>query len=367
MNNCTINIKTIIMKTIDFKFNLPKELIAKYPIVERSKCRLLALNTFNGKITHHIFFDLIKQLLPGDLLVFNNTRVIPAKLYGRTIDGKKIEILVERILHHNYVLAYIRASVPMKIGTNLILGETLDVSVYIIDLYNNYDNKLFKIYFDDDKNNVLTILNKIGHIPIPPYLKRLDNFIDYELYQTIYSLKPGAVAAPTAGLHFDKILLNTLLNLGIEIAFITLHVGSASFHPVRVKCIENHIMYDEYIEVPDVTVDAILRCKKRKNRVIAVGTTVVKSLETASLYVQNNMMIAPFSGYARTFIFPGYRFRIVDALITNFHLSQSTLIMLVAAFSGYQNTFNAYYEAINLKYKFLSYGDAMFITHDCVF
>lgn len=353
------------MKTKDFKFNLPKTLIAKYPNLERNKCRLLVLNALTGKITHHIFFDLIKQLVPGDLLVFNNTRVIPARLFGCTIrNGKAIEILIERILNTCQVLAYIQPSALIKIGTNLILGQNLDIHAHITNVHKYNYGKLFEICFDDNKNDVLTILNNIGHIPIPPYLKRLAEPIDYELYQTVYSLYPGSIAAPTAGLHFDIILLDILLNLGIEIAFVTLHVGSASFHPVRVNMIKDHVMQDEYIEVPDLTVDAILRCKNRKNRVIAVGTTVVKSLETAAIYAKNNLIIESFSGYARTFIIPGYRFRVVDALITNFHLPQSTLIMLVAAFAGYQNIFNAYYEAINLQYKFLSYGDSMLIIHD---
>lgn len=352
------------MKTADFNFNLPKKLIAKYPNLERSKCRLLVLNTFTGNITHHIFFDLVKKLIPGDLLIFNNTQVIPAKLFGCTIKGKKIEILIERILNNYQALVHIQPAESIKIGTKLILGQNLDVHVHITNIYNNNYNKLFEIYFDDDNDDVLTILNNIGYIPIPPYLKRQVEAIDNELYQTIYGLYPGAIAAPTAGLHFDTALLNSLLNLGIEMAFITLHVGSASFYPVRSNIIKNHIMHDEYIEVPNSTANAILRCKKRKNKVIAVGTTVVKSLETAAIYAQNNVIIEPFSGYAKTFIFPGYRFRVVDALITNFHLPRSTLIMLVAAFAGHQNILNTYYEAINLQYKFLSYGDSMLITND---
>lgn len=348
------------MRTIDFSFNLPRKLISKYPNKERSKCKLLLLNMLTGKITHHIFSDLVNQLVPGDLLIFNDTRVIPARLSGKTIRGKKIEILVERILDNHTALAYIYTSELLQIGEVLIL-ENENLNICILNSYNFYQNKLFKIYFDKNNKDVLTILNKIGRIPIPPYLKRLEEPIDYELYQTVYNLKPGATAAPTAGLHFDKILLDDLLNLGIEIAFITLHIGSASFFPVRVNKVKDHVMHDEYVEVSDFTVNAILNCKKRKNRVIAVGTTVVKSLETASIYAKQNSIIESFSGYSKIFIFPGYQFRVVDALITNFHFSQSTLLMLVSAFAGRQNTFNAYHEAIKFQYNFFSYGDAMFI------
>lgn len=352
------------MKTADFKFELPKELIAKYPQIERSKCKLLVLNTLTGEMRHSIFYDLVNQLIPGDLLVLNNTRVIPAKLLGCFANGKKIEVFIERILSDHQALVYIRPNKLIEKYTRLILGTDLNVYAHVIDFYQDKYNKLFKIYFDDHNSNVLTILNNFGNIPIPPYLKRQPEKIDHTLYQTVYNLYPGSTAAPTAGLHFDTVLLDALLRSGVEVAFITLHIGSASFCPVRTNFIKNHVMHKEYIDVPNLTVDAILRCKKRKNRVIAVGTTVVKSLETAAIHSKNGAIIESFSGYAQTFIIPGYHFRIVDAVITNFHLSQSTLIMLVVAFAGYKNIFNAYYEAIKLQYKFLSYGDAMFITRN---
>lgn len=353
------------MKTADFKYKLPKNLIAKYPILDRSTCRLLLLNSKTGRIIHCLFLDIVEKLIPGDLIIFNDTRVIPARLYGRTVTGKKIEILIERILNNNQALAYIWPSELVTLNIHIILEEDSEVSVYVMKLYNKGYNKLFRIYFNTNKYyNILTMLNYIGHIPLPPYLKRLDESIDYELYQTIYGFNLGSIAASTAGLHFDAILMNTLLNIGIEIAFVTLHVGSATFQPVRVNMVQQHIMHDEYIKVSQKTIKAILCCKKRGNKVIAVGTTVAKSLETASIYAKNNLFIESFEGYSRLFIYPGYQFRIVDALITNFHLSESTLLMLVAAFAGYKNTFRAYNEAICLQYKFLSYGDAMCIMND---
>lgn len=352
------------MKTVDFKYKLPKNLIAKYPILDRSKCRLLLLNARTGAMTHGVFLDIIKKLVVGDLIIFNDTRVIPARLYGCTDKGNRIEVLIERILNKYQVFAYIKSSVFITLGTKLMFGKNLEIPAYIMSIYRKNYNKLFKICFDNSKYyDVLTILNHIGHIPIPPYLKRLDESIDYELYQTVYNLHPGSIAAPTAGLHFDYDLINKLLQIGIKIAFVTLHIGSATFQPVRADMIKEHIMHDEYIEVPKKTVEAILSCKNRGNKVIAVGTTVLKSLETALIYNKSNKFIEPFFGYSKIFIYPGYRFRIVDGLITNFHLSESTLIMLVAAFAGYQNTLRAYNAAIHLKYKFLSYGDAMFITN----
>ncbi|CAD83742.1 S-adenosylmethionine:tRNA ribosyltransferase-isomerase [Candidatus Blochmanniella floridana] len=349
------------MRTSDFKFQLPKKLISRYPNLKRSECRLLVFDRLTTKITHHFFSDLPEILNPGDLLIFNDTRVIPARLYGYSVTGKKVEILIERILNDYQAVAHIYSSELVQLGEKFILGSNLNIYIYVIKIYYSY--KLFKIYFDNiNYNNVLSLLNDIGHIPIPPYFHRLDEIIDYELYQTVYGSKLGSIAAPTAGLHFDTLLINRLLNLGIEISFITLHIGSATFQPVRVTLIEHHVMHDEYIEVSQSTIESILRCKERKNRVIAVGTTVVKALETAAMNTKSLSIIESFSGYSRIFIFPGYRFKIVDSLITNFHLPESTLIMLVAAFAGYRNILRVYNAAIDLNYKFLSYGDSMFIT-----
>lgn len=340
------------MQLSDFDFTLPKELIAKHPSETRSACRLLSLDGVTGQIEHGVFSDIIDKINPGDLLVFNNTRVIPARVYGKKASGGKIEILIERLLDNNRALAHIKASKSPKEGAELILGEDASVNVIMLARHDS----LFELQFPDD---VLTILNKIGHIPLPPYIDRPDDSHDREVYQTVYSKIPGAVAAPTAGLHFDQPLLEKLKQKGIEMAFVTLHVGAGTFQPVRVENIESHVMHAEYAQVPQSVVDAVLACKARGNKVIAVGTTSVRALESAA---QKTGKIAPFFNDTQIFIYPGYHFNVIDSLITNFHLPESTLIMLVSAFAGYQNTMNAYQEAVKQQYRFFSYGDAMFIT-----
>ncbi|NUF50629.1 tRNA preQ1(34) S-adenosylmethionine ribosyltransferase-isomerase QueA [Gilliamella sp. ESL0250] len=340
------------MQLSDFDFYLPKELIAKHPSKTRSACRLLSLDSHTGKIEDNVFTDIIDKINPGDLLIFNNTKVIPARVYGKKASGGKIEILIERILDNNRALAHIKASKSPKVGAELILGE--DASTHVTMLARH--DTLFELQFPDD---VLSILNKIGHIPLPPYIDRPDDEQDREVYQTVYSKVPGAVAAPTAGLHFDKPLLERLKQKGVEMAFVTLHVGAGTFQPVRVENIQAHIMHSEYAEVPGSVVDAVLSCKARNNKVIAVGTTSVRALESAA---QRTGEIAPFFADTQIFIYPGYQFKVIDSLITNFHLPESTLIMLVSAFAGYQNTMNAYQHAVKENYRFFSYGDAMFIT-----
>lgn len=340
------------MQLSDFDFTLPKELIAKHPSETRSACRLLSLDGATGQIEHGVFSDIIDKINPGDLLVFNNTRVIPARVYGKKASGGKIEILIERLLDNNRALAHIKASKSPKEGAELILGEDASVNVIMLARHDS----LFELQFPDD---VLTILNKIGHIPLPPYIDRPDDSHDREVYQTVYSKIPGAVAAPTAGLHFDQPLLEKLKQKGIEMAFVTLHVGAGTFQPVRVENIESHVMHAEYAQVSQSVVDAVLACKARGNKVIAVGTTSVRALESAA---QKTGKIAPFFNDTQIFIYPGYHFNVIDSLITNFHLPESTLIMLVSAFAGYQNTMNAYQEAVKQQYRFFSYGDAMFIT-----
>ncbi|MCA6997789.1 tRNA preQ1(34) S-adenosylmethionine ribosyltransferase-isomerase QueA [Dickeya solani] len=346
------------MRVADFSFELPESLIAHYPQAKRSGCRLLSLDGPSGGLTHGVFTDLLEKLQPGDLLVFNNTRVIPARLFGRKASGGKLEVLVERMLDDKRVLAHVRASKAPKPGTELLLGE--DDSVKAIMLARH--DALFEIQFDDTRD-VLTILNDIGHMPLPPYIDRPDEAADRELYQTVYSQRPGAVAAPTAGLHFDEPMLAALKEKGVEMAFVTLHVGAGTFQPVRVESIEDHIMHAEYAEVPQAVVDAVLACKARGNRVIAVGTTSVRSLESAA-QASTGEIIAPFFGDTRIFIYPGYHYRVVDALVTNFHLPESTLIMLVSAFAGYRHTMTAYRQAVAEQYRFFSYGDAMFITRN---
>ncbi|ACT07920.1 S-adenosylmethionine/tRNA-ribosyltransferase-isomerase [Dickeya chrysanthemi Ech1591] len=348
----------MVMRVADFSFELPEYLIARYPQAKRSGCRLLSLDGPTGAIAHGVFTDLLDKLQPGDLLVFNNTRVIPARLFGRKASGGKLEVLVERMLDDKRVLAHVRASKAPKPGTALLLGEDESVKATMLARH----DALFEIQFDDTRD-VLTILNDIGHMPLPPYIDRPDEAADRELYQTVYSQRPGAVAAPTAGLHFDEPLLAALKEKGVEMAFVTLHVGAGTFQPVRVESIEDHIMHAEYAEVPQAVVDAVLACKARGNRVIAVGTTSVRSLESAA-QASAGESLAPFFGDTRIFIYPGYHYRVVDALVTNFHLPESTLIMLVSAFAGYRHTMAAYRQAVTEQYRFFSYGDAMFITRN---
>ena len=311
-----------------------------------------------GALTHGTFTDLLDKLNPGDLLVFNNTRVIPARLFGRKASGGKIEVLVERMLDDKRILAHIRASKAPKPGAELLLGDDESIKATMVARH----DALFEVEFNDERS-VLDILNAIGHMPLPPYIDRPDEDADRELYQTVYSEKPGAVAAPTAGLHFDDPLLAKLRDKGIEMAFVTLHVGAGTFQPVRVDTIEDHIMHSEYAEVPQDVVDAVLAAKARGNRVIAVGTTSVRSLESAAQAAKNDL-IEPFFGDTQIFIYPGYKYQVIDALVTNFHLPESTLIMLVSAFAGYKNTMHAYHEAVKAEYRFFSYGDAMFITYN---
>ncbi|EKM6455729.1 tRNA preQ1(34) S-adenosylmethionine ribosyltransferase-isomerase QueA [Cronobacter dublinensis] len=346
------------MRLTDFSFELPESLIAHYPQAQRSACRLLSLDGPTGDLTHGTFTDLLDKLNPGDLLVFNNTRVIPARLFGRKASGGKIEVLVERMLDDHRVLAHIRASKAPKPGAELLLGDDESVNATMTARH----DALFEVQFNDERP-VLDILNSIGHMPLPPYIERPDEASDRELYQTVYSEKPGAVAAPTAGLHFDEPLLARLREKGVEMAFVTLHVGAGTFQPVRVESIEDHVMHSEYAEVPQDVVDAVLAAKARGNKVVAVGTTSVRSLESAA-QAATDAPIAPFFGDTQIFIYPGYQYQVVDALVTNFHLPESTLIMLVSAFAGYQHTMNAYREAVKAEYRFFSYGDAMYITYN---
>ncbi|MFE8153814.1 tRNA preQ1(34) S-adenosylmethionine ribosyltransferase-isomerase QueA [Brenneria goodwinii] len=346
------------MRVADFSFELPESLIAHYPQAQRSGCRLLSLDGPTGNLTHGVFTDLLNKLDAGDLLVFNNTRVIPARLFGRKASGGKLEVLVERVLDERRVLAHVRASKAPKPGAELLLGDDDSVRATMVARH----DALFELHFDDSRD-VLSILNDIGHIPLPPYIDRPDEESDRELYQTVYSRRPGAVAAPTAGLHFDEPMLAALREKGVEMAFVTLHVGAGTFQPVRVETIEDHVMHAEYAEVPQEVVDAVLACKARGNKVVAVGTTSVRSLESAA-QASKEALIAPFFGDTRIFIYPGYHYRIIDALVTNFHLPESTLIMLVSAFAGYRHTMSAYRQAVAEQYRFFSYGDAMFITRN---
>lgn len=339
------------MRVSDFHFDLPEDLIARHPLAERRASRLLVLDGPSGEIKHQRFADLLSHVRPGDLMVFNNTRVIAARLWGQKASGGKIEVLVERVLDTRRVLAHVRASKAPKPGTELLIeGGAKAVMLARQDA-------LFELAFEED---VLPMLERVGHMPLPPYIDRADEASDRERYQTVYAQRAGAVAAPTAGLHFDDEMLAGLTAAGVETAFVTLHVGAGTFQPMRVERVEDHHMHSEWLEVDQAVVDAVARCKARGGRVIAVGTTSVRSLETAA----RNGMLAPFSGDTDIFIWPGYRFNVVDALVTNFHLPESTLLMLVSAFAGYPETMAAYRAAVEQRYRFFSYGDAMFITRN---
>ncbi|MGY5585525.1 tRNA preQ1(34) S-adenosylmethionine ribosyltransferase-isomerase QueA [Vibrio cincinnatiensis] len=345
------------MQVSDFHFDLPDELIARYPKEQRTASRLLRLDGNSGTLVDGTFTDVLQYVAPGDLLVFNNTRVIPARMFGRKATGGKLEVLVERMLDEHSILAHVRSSKPPKPGAELYLGEQDEYHATMVARH----DALFEIQFSAH-TPVLEILNHIGHMPLPPYIDRPDEDADKERYQTVYNQKPGAVAAPTAGLHFDEALLEQIKAKGVTFAYVTLHVGAGTFQPVRVENIYDHHMHAEYVEVPQEVVDAIAATKARGGRVIAVGTTSVRSLESAAQdALKKGTELVPFFGDTEIFIFPGYQYQLVDCLITNFHLPESTLIMLVSAFAGYEHTMAAYQHAVAQKYRFFSYGDAMFI------
>lgn len=341
----------------DFNFELPQELIAAYPSKERTGCRLLVLNGEDGSLEDKTFIDLKSYLKPGDLLVFNDTRVIPARLYGKKESGGKVEILLERLLSETAALTHVRASKAPKAGTFLILEDGTELKV------TGREGDLFGIETSNGQN-LLEILNRLGHIPLPPYIDRPDEALDRERYQTVYSRVPGAVAAPTAGLHFDEAQLADLQAYGVNFAFVTLHVGAGTFQPVREDDITAHHMHSEFVHLSKEVADAVIATHQAGHRVFAVGTTAVRSLESAASFAKAQGLeaeICPFSSDSSIFIYPGYQYQVIDGLITNFHLPESTLIMLVCAFAGYHNTLNAYDHAVKERYHFFSYGDAMLI------
>jgi len=339
------------MNVSDFDFELPSELIANYPTKERTHSRLLCLNATDDMIQHRGFADLLDLLQPGDLLVFNDTKVVPARLFGHKETGGKLEILFERLLDDQTFLAHVKSSKSPKAGSLIILesGE-------VLTMIGRQD--AFFILKINSSLAVLDLLEGQGHIPLPPYIERSDEDVDQERYQTVYAQNPGAAAAPTAGLHFDKPLIQALTEKGVNTAFVTLHVGAGTFQPVKVDNINDHIMHSEWIDVSEETVAAIQATKKSGGRIVCVGTTSVRSLESAS----QSGEISPFRGDTSIFISPGYKFKTVDALVTNFHLPKSTLLMLVSAFLGKDKIMYAYQEAIKEKYRFFSYGDAMFLN-----
>ena len=342
------------MNRTDFQFDLPDELIARYPTPSRVGSRLLCLDGNDGAIKDNHFPDVLSQLNAGDLLVFNNTKVIAARLFGRKETGGQLEILIERIVDECSALAHVRASKSPKAGSSINLltrdGEPSNAKVVVT----GRQDTLFELCFDSP---VLQVLEDKGHMPLPPYIDRADESTDLERYQTVYAKTPGAVAAPTAGLHFDDDLMQAIKDKGVNTAFVTLHVGAGTFQPVRADKLEDHIMHSEYVEVTQAVCDAVENTVRDGGKVVAVGTTSVRCLESAT----KNGAITPLAGDTEIFIYPGYQFQCVDALITNFHLSESTLIMLVSAFAGKDNILQAYSHAVENKYRFFSYGDAMFI------
>ena len=338
------------MRLNQFRFDLPDELIARKPTVDRRGSRLLAMDSC-GAIQHQGFADILEHIQAGDLLVFNNTKVIPARLFGRKQTGGSVEVLIERITGSHTALAHIRASKSPKAGAFLLFDQ--DFSAQML----GRADSLFELEFGAP---LLSILDKIGHMPLPPYIDREDTQEDKTRYQTVYAEQPGAVAAPTAGLHFDDQLLADIQAKGAELAFVTLHVGAGTFQPVRVDNIADHQMHSEWLEVSESVCQQVVDTKARGGNVIAVGTTSVRSLETAS----SSGEIKPYQGETDIFIYPGYQFKVVDRLLTNFHLSESTLLMLVSAFAGYTPIMSAYQQAVAERYRFFSYGDAMLLTHN---
>lgn len=333
----------------DFRFELPPELIAQTPPAVRGGSRLLALDGASGTLADLAFRDLAGLLAPGDLLVRNDTRVLPARLHGRKATGGAVEILVERMLGERRVSAQLRSSKGARPGQRIDLPGGAVATVVGVDggLAELELDRAVRAYFDTH-----------GEVPLPPYITRPAADADRARYQTVYARAPGAVAAPTAGLHFDAAFLAALEARGVAIADVTLHVGAGTFQPLRSDDLDAHRMHAEWLEVPPATVAAVAAARARGGRVVAVGTTVVRSLETAAA----GGALAPFAGDTRLFIRPGYRFRVVDALVTNFHLPESTLLMLVCAFAGREAVLGAYAHAVRNGYRFFSYGDAMFVT-----
>lgn len=384
------------MNINDFDYELDEQLIAKYPLKNRTDSRLMRLNRQTGEINHKHFGDILDDLHQGDLLVFNHSKVINARLYGKKSTGGAVELLIERVVSDTEALAHIKASKAPKPGTQIELDAGIWVQVldrndalFRLCLIVAPGNEVFNIahsnakghcslskeedrvtFVRDDTNvrhshagrnpvqNWFSLLEKIGHVPLPPYIDREDELSDHDRYQTVYAKVDGSVAAPTAGLHFDDALLAKLKAKGIEFGYVTLHVGAGTFQPVRVDNIEDHHMHSEIIDVSADLVEKIKATKARGNRVVAVGTTTVRSLESAALSGE----LKPMKGETDIFIKPGYEFKVIDALITNFHLPKSTLMMLVSALSSRDHIINAYLEAVSQQYRFFSYGDAMLIS-----
>ena len=337
------------MKKTDFHFELPQTLIAQHPTKERTQSRLLALDKKTGKTQDLHFPDIVNFLNSGDLLVFNNTKVIPARLFGQKSTGGKVEVFIERLLDDNSAIAFLKTSKRPQLG----------MPIYFDDLILKPTARKGMFYLVETQESSLTeLMDKYGHMPLPPYIQREDELDDKDRYQTVYAKEKGAVAAPTAGLHFDEELLQSIKDKGINTAYVTLHVGAGTFQPVKTDSINDHIMHKEWLQVSNEVAELVKQTKAKGNKVIAIGTTAVRCLETAA----NEGIMQAYTGDTNIFIYPGYTFKIVDSLLTNFHLPESTLIMLVSAKCGRKNTLNAYKHAVAEEYRFFSYGDAMFIS-----
>ncbi|GGH29642.1 tRNA preQ1(34) S-adenosylmethionine ribosyltransferase-isomerase QueA [Paenibacillus segetis] len=336
-----------------YDFHLPEELIAQTPLLERSASRLLTLNKEDGSIRHHVFTDILDYLRPGDTLVLNNTRVIPARLFGVKEDtGAKAEVLLLKDVGDDRWEALVKPGKKLKSGAVIIFGDELKAT---IESEGEMGGRIIKFSYEGIFNQ---ILDRLGQMPLPPYIKeKLD---DRERYQTVYSKVEGSAAAPTAGLHFTEDLLKQVTDKGVEIAFVTLHVGLGTFRPMSVERVEDHVMHDEYYVLPQETADKLNETKARGGRIIAVGTTSARTLETVAQQCGSGPIVES-SGWTGIFIYPGYSFGLVNAMITNFHLPKSTLVMLVSALAGRDNILKAYHEAIEQHYRFFSFGDAMFI------
>lgn len=339
------------MKKSDFYYDLPEELIAQTPLEQRDSSRLLVLDRKSGEVMHSNFFNLLDYLMPGDLLVMNNSRVIPARIFGTRKDtGASVEFLLLKQIENNKWETLVKPGKKAKIGTEF------DFSGIMSGIIEDIGLEGIRIIRFESKENIYTALDKIGQMPLPPYIK--EHLKDNERYQTVYSNPIGSAAAPTAGLHFTNELLEKIREKGVNTAYVTLHVGLGTFRPVKEDEITDHIMHSEHYELPKETVELINETKKNGGRVIAVGTTTTRTLESVA---RDKGELIPCEGWTDIFIYPPYEFKVLDGLITNFHLPESTLVMLVSAFAGYENTMSAYNQAVKERYRFFSFGDSMMI------
>ena len=339
-----------VLKKSDFHFELPSELIAQQPLAQRSASRLLVIDAAADRVDDRHFVELPDLLRAGDLLVFNDTRVLPARLSGHKESGGAVEILVERVSAAQTARAQLGVSKKPKADSRIVLSDGTELTV--LGRYGEF----FELRCEP-KETFEQLLLRLGRMPLPPYIERDAEDADLERYQTVFARETGAVAAPTAGLHFDEALLQSLRDRSVELGHVTLHVGAGTFQPMRVEALSEHVMHREWLNVGPALIEQIRETRARGGRVIAVGTTVVRALESASCTGE----LQPFAGETQIFIFPGYRIRSVDGLVTNFHLPESTLLMLVSAYAGRDRTLAAYQHAVEERYRFFSYGDAMLI------